>query len=529
MTLADQSVWSRAIDRALEDVDRAFAPVPKDEEWRLTPATMAHHLSRGRIRLWPYFALLGQRFAEAVEGRAPRQIWNIPARYGKSLIASQWGPAWAFDRTPSLKIILTSYGDSLADKNALAVRDLLREHQGVLRCSLRRDQQRQDRFVTTAGGGVLAAGIMSGITGFGADGAIVDDPFKDWQEAHSQGRRDLVYNQYRSVIRLRLESEAAWVIVVQTRWHEDDLSGRLLQAMEDGTGEDWELVRIPALAEAPDPASTDPLRRLPDPLGRDPGEVIEPERFSAEAVRQRHVALGSYLSAGLEQQRPAPEEGGELKRAWWRLEDAMPEKADQWLSSWDMKLKDKETGDYVVGQVWARTGKDCWLVDQIRGQFNFATTVNAVALMQVRWPQCHRHIIENAGNGPEVMQALKSSAMGYDLTDEMAGQFAMTADEVPKVQALRRRGMAGILPNPPKGSKISRARAVAPYIEAGDVHLPRHASWLGAFLDEHSGFPNGTHDDQVDATSQALAHMHHFGQMGPRRLMGQVTEGLGLT
>ncbi len=105
----------------------------------------------------------------------------------------------------------------------------------------------------------------------------------------------------------------------------------------------------------------------------------------------------------------------------------------------------------------------------------------------------------------------------------------MTADEIPKVQALRRRGMAGLIPNPPKGSKVARARAVAPYIEAGDVHIPRHASWLGAYLDEHSGFPNGTHDDQVDATSQALSHMHHLGQIGKRRLMGDVTQELGLS
>lgn len=497
--------------------------------WRATPVTMAHHLTRGRIKLWRYARLLGVKFRDAVEGRSKRQIWNLPSRYGKSTIASRWGPTWALDRDPTTNLILVSYGDALADENAVAVRDQLDAHASSLRARLRADRRARGRFVTTEGGGLWAAGIDSALTGVGGDGIVVDDPLKNWQEAHSTARREHIWSQYRAVIRLRADEGESWIIVVHHRWHEDDLSGQLLSAMEDGTGEAWELVRLPAIAEAPDPRSEDVLRRLPDPLGRAPGEVLEPERFDLDAVKGRHLSLGSYLTSALEQQRPAPEEGGELKRAWWRLADRLPEKADEWLTSWDPKLKDKETGDYVVGQVWARTGSHFWLCDQLRGQYDQAATTNAIALLSVRWPQATRHVVENTGNGPEVMEALTTAFPDYVVSDEMAGLLGMTEAERVQVEDLRRRGMPGLVPNTPKGSKQVRARAVAPYVEAGNVHVPAHASWLGAFLDETAAFgTGGGHDDQVDAFSQALSKLAkgHLtiaapsGQLAPARPTG---------
>ena len=488
--------------------------------WRETPVTMAHHLTKGRFKLWAYSRLLGRKFRDAVDGRSKRQIWNVPARMGKSVVASQWGPAWALDRDPTTNLILVSYSDALALENAVAVRQILREHARdpddssklLLRSQLMADRQRMDRFVTTLGGGLLAGGILSSLTGFPGDGIVLDDPYKDWPEAHSQARRDLVDHQYRSVIRLRAETEDAWILLVQTRWHEDDQTGRFLMQMEDGTGEAWEHVRIPAIAEEFDPESFDALLRVPDPLGRAPGEVIERERFSLDAVKARALSLGEYLTAAMEQGRPGPEEGGEFKRAWWRIDDSMPEKADAWLSSWDMKLKDKESGDYVVGQVWCRTGVDVWCVDQFRGQWNQATTALAICLAHVRWPSCRRHIVENTGNGPEVMEALRTAMPGYEISDDLASQLGMNAEEREGVQRLRRRGVPGLIPNTPKGSKTVRARAVVSYIEAGNAHLPARASWTPIFIEEHAAFPNGSHDDQVDAMSQAVSKLHRVGR-----------------
>lgn len=478
--------------------------------WRSNPVAMAHHLAPTEVELYPYSVLLGRKFADAVEGRSKRQIWNVPARYGKSMIASKWGPAWCLDRNPNAKIILSSYAYNLARENAVAVRDILRGHADVLRARLRTDVQRADRFMTPEGGGVLAAGMAGQITGFGAGsggGVVIDDPFKDWVEAHSENARDRVWERYRGTFRLRLDDDDAWIIVVHTRWHEDDLTGKLLAQMGSDEGEDWELIRIPALAERHDPASPDPLIRLPDPLGREVGEPIEARRFSKEAVQARASVLGSYLAAALEQQRPAPEEGGEIERGWWRWESAFPPGFDTSITSWDMKLKDKEAGDFVVGQAWGRTGGDFWLRGQLRGQWNQATTKLAIALMSVRFPDIERHYIENTGNGPEVMRELRTGSKRYVVSDELASKLGMTDAERVEVQAVMRRGMSGLLPVNVKGDKRVRLRAQSGVIEAGQVHLPADTDFALSLVNEAAAFPNGDHDDQVDALSQALAKL----------------------
>jgi len=483
------------------DTDRAA-------DWRATPVTMAHHLTRGEVRLFRYSQLLGEKFVDAVEGRSRRQIWTLPPQYGKSTVASQWGPAWFLDRYPNKRILLASYGSNIATRNSYEVRRILRTHD-ALNVILRPDQQRQDRFSTDQGGGLLATTIKGEATGFGAHGIVIDDPYSNWVQAHSAAYRQLVVDQYRSVFTRRFTSGDAFLILVQTRWHEHDLAGQLYVDGLEGRGEPFELVRLPEVAETHDPEAFDPVLRLPDPLGRSPGEILEPGRFDAEAVAARKLSAQSYFWAGMHQQRPAPEEGGEIKRAWWKLEDALPAQYDQALSSWDMKLKDKESGDYVVGQVWGRTGRDFWMIDQLRGQWDQATTINAIALMAIRHPYAAMHVIENTGNGPEVMAALRTPLPTYVVSDEMAGQLGMVGDERDKVTALRQRGLPGLVANTPKGPKAVRARAVAPYIEAGDVHLPARAVWLGVFIDETSSFPQGAHDDQVDAMSQALSKLSH--------------------
>ncbi len=479
--------------------------------WRSDPATMAAHLTGGKIKLWRYVRLLAEKFVDAVEGRSKYQIWNLPSRYGKSTLAAQWGPVWCFDKHPEAKIILVSYGDQLADENAVAVRDLLEEHADVLRTRLRRDRRRADRFVTEHGGGLLAAGIDSAIAGFGAGnggGTVVDDPLKNWQEAHSEARRNHVWNQLRAVVFRRGDDEDAWRIVCHTRWHALDPTGMILKAqLEDAEQVEWELVRLPALAEPHDPASPDPLLRIPDPLGREPGEPLEPEKFSARAVKATAVELGTYLASGLEQQRPTPEEGGELRRDWWKFATSLPAKYDDAISSWDMKLKDKESGDYVVGQAWGRTGSDFWLVEQVRGQWNLATVKLAIALLSVRHPFLRRHYIENTGNGPEVMEQLRAGDKTYVVSEAESGRLGMTDVERAAVQKIMRRGMTALLPVNPKGDKRVRARAVSGILEGGHVHLRDGDPQALRLVDEAAAFPDGEHDDQVDAWSQAMAKL----------------------
>lgn len=468
--------------------------------WRSHPAEMASFLDPS-FRRPPHVEFLSRKFREAADGESRRQIWNLPGRYGKSTLI-QWGGTWLFDRTEGrARLIFISYGQTLANENADGVRERLRQHAGVLRTQLRRDRQAINRFVTDADGGLLAAGINASITGFGANalgGIVIDDPFKNWQEAHSESRRDHVWNQYRGTIRNRLDEEDGFIIVVHHRVHEDDLTARLLAEMgKDEFGDEWDLVSLPAIAVDD------------DPLGRQPGEALDPEVRPIEDVRRRAAGLGSYLASALEQQDPTPEEGSDIKRAWFRIEDAEPPAFDDACTSWDLKLKDKEAGDYVVGQAWWRVAGGYWLVEQVRGQFDHATTANAIALLAVRRPEIKSHVIEAAGAADEVVPELRRKRPDYEVTDEMATRLGMTTVERAAVQDLRRRGMSGLIPKAVagEGSKQVRARTyIVPNAEAGDVSLVDRP-YLPALLDEVAAFPNGAHDDQVDAMSQAIGRL----------------------
>jgi phage terminase large subunit-like protein len=483
--------------------------------WRSDPASFAAHLTAEEptpYQMWRHTALMSSHLARAATGEEPHQIHMIGSQYGKTTLL-MWFILWMLDRDPTLRIMYVSYDADRAVDFGGDVRDLVVKHREHLRFSLRTDQRAKGKWETPQGGGLYCVGILGGITGFPQDAVLCDDLFKGWEWAHSPAQREKVWNIYTSQVRMRLQAFTCPVIHVGTRWHEDDMPARLMKlSAADENADRWVVLRLPTFAEAPDPLATDPLLRMPDPLGRLPGELLCPERFPLKEALARKAGLAMYLWAGLEQQRPAPLGGTIFKRAWWQLdlEDVYSGKADTLISSWDMKLKNKKAGDYVVGQVWARTGKDLWLLDQIRGQFDQPTVENAVALMMVRHPKVGRHYMENTGTGPEVMDALRTAYPNYVLSEDIIGLLGMTEEEAEKVQALRRRGMPGIIPVNPKGDKVSRAIATTGAIEAGDVHLPAFAPWLPVFLEEMSNFSGkgDAHDDIVDACTQAISKLH---------------------
>lgn len=466
--------------------------------WRADPATMAAHLDPN-YHVRRHDAYLARKWVELTNGTSPRQIWNLPGRLGKTRTIGN-GMVHLLDAHPSSNSIYVTYGQTLADELAAFVRDTLRDHRRELRATLRRDRQARKRFVTLDGGGLVAAGLAAVTRGFGVNRhgvLVIDDPFKSWAEAHSEARRGWVFEQYRGTLRDRLDDESCGILVCHHRVHRDDLTGRLKAAMEDQTGEAWELVVLPMLANEG------------DPLGREPGEPLAPEQFDRPAVAQRAKSLGSYLTAALLQQDPSAQEGNELKRAWFHLVEPgeLPPAYDQELTSWDLKLKNREQGDYVVGQVWGRTGADYWLRDQLRGQFDHATTANAIALLSVRHPQITLHAVEQAASYDDVVPELRKPRPDYVVDAEMAGRLGMTEAEAAAVQALRRRGMSGLVGHPvTEGSKPVRVRTfVVGPAEGGNVHVVV-ASWTPEYLDEAASFP-GDHDDQMDATSQALQRL----------------------
>jgi predicted phage terminase large subunit-like protein len=315
---------------------------------------------------------------------------------------------------------------------------------------------------------MIAAGVGGPLTGQGADLAIIDDPVKGPEEANSQLQRDSIWDWYRFVLRTRLQPNAA-VILVLTRWHEDDLAGRLLKAAkEDPAADQWIELKLPALAEDD------------DPLGRALGEPLWPGQYSREALQAIKASIGTYAWLALFQQRPISPQGAFFHREWWKHYRERPGSFDQVIQSWDMTFKETRDTDFVVGQVWGKVGAFKYLLDQVRGRMSFTTTLQAVRTLSARWPEATTKLVEDKANGPAVIDSLN-------------------------------RELGGFIPVEPQGGKEARAAAVSPQVEAGNVFLPEGAPWLDGYIEEHAAFPKGANDDQVDATTQALIRLAEGG------------------
>lgn len=226
----------------------------------------------------------------------------MPPRHGKSELASHWWPVWCLERDPTTTFIVTSYGARLAQRWSRRVRNTIRENPRALTVRLASDSAAQDVWETTAGGGMIAAGVEGAITGMGGDVLLIDDPVKDREQAESAIYRQAAWEWYTDTAYTRL-SPTGSVVLVMTRWHVDDLGGRL-EAEERAGGDKWRVVSFPAIAEGP------------DELGRAEGDALWPERWPADRLELIRRVQGPYGWASLYQQSPVPKEGG----AFWTAE-----------------------------------------------------------------------------------------------------------------------------------------------------------------------------------------------------------------
>lgn len=420
-------------------------------------------------------------FLEAAAARrSPRLMLCMPPRHGKSELASRRFPAYVFGRYPDMSIIGTSYSADLSSRLNRDVQRIIEQPEYVeifprttlsaknIRTVASGNWLRNSDLFEIVGhkGSYRSAGVGGGITGMGGDILIIDDPFKDRAESDSPTIRRKVWDWYTSTLYTRL-APGGGILVINTRWHMDDLSGRLLEAERTGEGDHWRVVNFPAIAEHDEPC-------------RKRGEALHPERYPLERLLAIKKALGTRDWEALYQQRPAPDGGAIFKAEWlrfWFPRD-LPEKFDQLLISWDMTFKDGDDSDYVVGQVWGRKGADRYLLDQTRARMGFTDTLAAFRALADRWPGATRKLVEDKANGPAVIDSLK-------------------------------RHVPGIIPVSPDGSKTARAHAVTTFFEAGNVHIPRpdHCPWATEYIAELTQFPAAAHDDQVDATTQALRDM----------------------
>lgn len=400
----------------------------------------------------------------------------MPPRHGKSELVSRKFPAYLLGRNPDTSIISCSYSADLASRMNRDVQRLIDSERYLeLFPGTQLSNQHTRRFYETRytrnnnmfevvdkKGTYRSSGVGGGITGMGGEYIIIDDPVKNREDADSATIREKIYDWYTSTLYTRLEKDGC-ILLTLTRWHEDDLAGKLLKAAQEGADQ-WTILELPAVCEYP-----------PKPYDvRQEGEALWKWKYDEEALEKMKVTVGSRDWAALYQQHPTPGEGGTFKREWWNYYKVLPDGLYDFVQSWDCTFKDAQSSDYVVGQVWARKGSSRYLLDQVRGRMSFTETLRAIRSLSAKWPQAIRKLVEDKANGTAVIDVLRK--------------------EIP-----------GLIPVEPEGGKIVRANAVTAVAEAGNIYLPDPsiAPWVHDFVEEHAVFPNGANDDQVDAQTQA--------------------------
>lgn len=424
----------------------------------------------GRWKRARHLDLVCRELERVITGETKRLMLFLPPRHGKSMTVTETFPSYYLGKRPDKRVIELSYGDELAQRFGKLNRDKVDEFgSSVFGIRLSQVQATKTNWgIEGTDGGMISVGIGGAITGYGADLLIIDDPIKNRQEAESTTYRERLWDEYQSTVATRLHAGGA-IIIILTRWHEDDLAGRLLNP-EYGKVEDWKIISLPAIAEGSS-----------DLLGRKEGEALWPAAGYDELwAAQQKETVGTYAWSSLYQQHPTPSSGGLFKRGWWKYWKAMPSDLFDYLQSWDCTFKDKDTSDYVVGQVWARSKANPanrYLLDQVRGRLSFTETLEAMRQFSYKWPQAIRKLVEDKANGTAVMDVL-------------------------------RKELVGLTPVEPEGGKVVRAHAVTPVAEAGNIWIPDPsiASWTHDFVEEFASFPSGINDDQVDAMTQANAY-----------------------
>ncbi|MFD8470408.1 terminase large subunit domain-containing protein, partial [Streptomyces cyaneofuscatus] len=266
-----------------------------------SPGALSSVLTGGREMQAPHLDIIDRIYQRIAGGERLKVMVTMPPRAGKSRRTSRWGPVWYLRKQPDHRFMLASYAAHLADDHGRWVRNTITEHAPTLGINLKYGSQAANRFdIDRHEGGMVTAGVGGALTGRGAHVAAVDDPFKGSEDAGSPTMRDRVWDWWQAVLLTRLEPQGS-VLLVNTRWDDDDLSGRLLKEEPD----DWIVIDLPALALTAD-----------DPLGRQPGEALWPARFTAEDYARIRKSVGERVWWSLYQQQPRPLEGGVWQWSW---------------------------------------------------------------------------------------------------------------------------------------------------------------------------------------------------------------------
>lgn len=417
---------------------------------------------------WPYLAHVRRHLQRVTDGELRRLMLFMPPRHGKSEMVTVRYPVYRLERNPQSRVIVAAYNQTLSDKFSRKSRKLLQMRNRV---KLNPDRTAVVDWETMQGGGYRSVGIGGGITGMGGDLIIIDDPVKSREDASSLTMRERAYDWFTDDLYTRLEPDSA-IILIMTRWHEDDLAGRILNSKY---GDGWEVVSLPALAEAN------------DPLGRVPGEALCPARYPVEELKEIQIVQGRSFYA-LYQQRPQEQEGDMFKRKNFKYVDAVPADAVR-VRYWDRGAT-AGGGDYTTGTLVAFKNGLTYIEDVVRGQWS--TNERDVQIEDTTDADYDRY-----GNTVQIWLEQEPGSSGIDV-----------------IRGLQKR-LVGYIVRGDRvtGAKTLRAEPFAAQVEAGNVYLKK-AKWNFAWIDELCSFPNGTHDDQVDSASGAF---NKLVKLGPKR------------
>ena len=419
-----------------------------------------------------------EKFSEQVANKeSPRLMLFMPPRHGKSTLASIAFPAWHLGRHPQHEFISCSYSGSLAMNFSRKVRQVLREpvYKNIFeKTRLDKDSQSVESWNTSDGGGYVAAGVGGGITGKGAHVLLIDDPVKNREDAESDNNREATWDWYTSTAYTRL-APGGGVLVILTRWHDDDLAGRLLRFAEEGADQ-WEVVKYPAIAEMDEPF-------------RNEGEPLHPERYSVDALEQIKKAIGPRDWTALYQQNPVSDEGDYFSRDMIRYYEDGDVDYDKlrYYCAWDLAIGQRDRNDYSVGMVIGVDEYDqLYVVDVVRGKYDGFELVERILDLYEQW----RPGIVGIEKGHIEM------ALGPFL-EKRTRERKLNEAYFKDLKVGRR-------------DKEARARAIQGRMQQGMVYFPKDAVWTGPLVAELLRFPNGTHDDQVDALAWIGLMMTEF-------------------
>jgi predicted phage terminase large subunit-like protein len=444
-------------------------------------------------KFYKFHAEIIKQLQRVIDGSCNRLILQVPPRHGKSLLASQLLPAAYLLAHPDRYVGISSYSAELAEGFSRKARDFFKDGGGLLNES----SKAVNAWGTEGGGGLWAAGVGGAVTGRSGHLLIVDDPVKNREDAESGRMMEKLNDWYTSTLYTRLEPKVGAIVVIQTRWSENDMIGQLIEnefnVTEKGR-ENWTIADLPALYE-----DEGDRPKLPEhcPIVSDwreeIGEPLCPQRYDKDALERIREAVGTRDFASLYQQRPAPEGGNMFNPSWWQyyeFDTPLPE-FQRVILSVDATFTATSKSDYVVGAVVAQAGSQFYVLDLVREKLDVVGTMAMISRMYKR----HRldgTVIELAASGYAVYQMMKQ--------------------KVP-----------GLIGFKPEKSKESRAAGIVPSVEAGNVYLPVSAHWLDSFISEFSLFPASKNDDMVDAITMAI---NYCAQRSPAT-MTSVTWGRG--